>query len=535
MPVPPPSRVQCVATMSPTPLLLGGDYRHAVVHLAWDREGQHRTLLFGCVELLPSEVPPPADDYDDRKSGVRLPGRGRYVYVRHVVTTAEAAVRWYEGCRHGVVRRPASDGSFDDPTLLFASGPLEEEPPWPGLVCHEEPSFPFRARWHTSARLHHLVAPDEPVLEWTPGEGKAALAYLEEQLFFSFERYRELLGSVHLIAPNPILRDVHLSRKESRGETEALRVEFVPRAYASLDGLELSIREHRPTATSGIHAVSVERPIVELDFPHEMQRVETALVSTSRGVLYANSPHSFTRQIAFDLAMISAERDVEVPGTRRRKVERYKVGVTDSSERTLVAPTQRPRRAIRRLLEGYYDRKRKDLASELGQTWFDSDVETATARIRDLVQRASREVFIVDGYFTATELRRFALASGDARVPIRILTSAEGLREIARIEGEEFESRQSRATQLGQDLDLALKQSHANPMELRLMPGRPEIHDRFMLVDGELWMLGASLNELGSRGTVLIRLPDPSSIRRKLEVTWSRAQALATWLRERPA
>jgi hypothetical protein len=50
---------------------LESDYAHAVLHLAWDRHKQRDelTLLFGFVELLPLEVPPPIDEWIELPKG----------------------------------------------------------------------------------------------------------------------------------------------------------------------------------------------------------------------------------------------------------------------------------------------------------------------------------------------------------------------------------------------------------------------------------------------------------------------------------
>jgi hypothetical protein len=45
------------------------------------------------VELLPCEILPPHDDGETHKRF-----RDSHLYVRHVVTTAERALRWYRDC-----------------------------------------------------------------------------------------------------------------------------------------------------------------------------------------------------------------------------------------------------------------------------------------------------------------------------------------------------------------------------------------------------------------------------------------------------
>lgn len=39
------------------------------------------------------------------------------------------------------------------------------------------------------------------------------------------------------------------------------------------------------------------------------------------------------------------------------------------------------------------------------------------------------------------------------------------------------------------------------------MKGKAALHDRFIIADEKMWMLGCSLNEFGVRATTLIRVP----------------------------
>lgn len=41
----------------------------------------------------------------------------------------------------------------------------------------------------------------------------------------------------------------------------------------------------------------------------------------------------------------------------------------------------------------------------------------------------------------------------------------------------------------------------------RIMKGKAALHDRFIIADEKMWMLGCSLNEFGVRATTLIRVP----------------------------
>ena len=69
-------------------------------------------------------------------------------------------------------------------------------------------------------------------------------------------------------------------------------------------------------------------------------------------------------------------------------------------------------------------------------------------------------------------------------------------------------------------------------IELRVLP-REVLHDRFLRVDGHLYTLGNSLNSLGDRASLVLRIPDPDPVFRELDELWRRAESLADFAARR--
>jgi len=42
--------------------------------------------------------------------------------------------------------------------------------------------------------------------------------------------------------------------------------------------------------------------------------------------------------------------------------------------------------------------------------------------------------------------------------------------------------------------------------------GQPILHDRFLVVDGAVWFSGNSLNAIGQRESLIIKLPNPEPV-----------------------
>lgn len=65
--------------------------------------------------------------------------------------------------------------------------------------------------------------------------------------------------------------------------------------------------------------------------------------------------------------------------------------------------------------------------------------------------------------------------------------------------------------------------------EIRILRGakNPPIHDRFLVIDGDVWLSGNSLNKIGKRASVMLKLPDPTSVSERLERLFDKAQPLS--------
>jgi hypothetical protein len=167
----------------------------------------------------------------------------------------------------------------------------------------------------------------------------------------------------------------------------------------------------------------------------------------------------------------------------------------------------------------------------LRQRWFDDETQEATEIIRGLLNEAQREVLIVDAYFAGLELQRFALAVGHLNVPVAILTSAEGLKQ-----SDPTASGVEKGDTLQSQLQILGANKHINTFSVRVMTGhRPNVHDRFLMIDDRVWLLGSSFNEFGSRGTIMVAVPYPAPVRRKLHEAWSEAEGLESWIEKRRA
>lgn len=497
------------------------DYSAAIVHVVWERKKSQRTLLLAWVELLPREISPPDDDGEAR-------GRISHestVYVRHVVTTAERALRWYRDCARGVAVRPTDDGSLPDAApdvVTLAMSTIDEEPRWPNLLCTRSTSLPFLANWYACPRVHHLIQPGFALSRlWNDTQQATARHWLSEQLYFDIADHGVLWGSVHLVAPNPVFRSVsrRLGDLGDRNE-EQLLLHVQARNGHRADGLLLRFLEQRPTGVCVSRHWTLTGPTLLLQFDHILAEVAIEIHDPHRGLLWFELPAHFLQSVGVQMSIAS--------GTRVIKDERGPLLevplVTDVLETSVGTPAPIGDTSAQVLLAKASARHEQRARRRAMERWFSGQHEEAIATIHELVRNATLQVVIVDPYFARPELR-FALAVSRVVVPVSVLTSHEGL-----LENEKREPSEAFVASVAR----ILATPNTNPLEVRVMPGAG-IHDRFLVIDERVFLLGSSLNRFGDRGTMIVELREPQDVRRELLRELAAGKPLAQWLTDRRA
>jgi hypothetical protein len=260
-----------------------------------------------------------------------------------------------------------------------------------------------------------------------------------------------------------------------------------------------------------------------MNFDREVNAVTTDVWDPRRGFLQVgNEAHAFISSIQFNVNLV--QRTIVQNGEQSFEVMR-----SGKPEMSTVGTEHKVREARLRMVLGHDSRKKRRDASTYDQRWFRQQKEHARDVLRSLLNEANSDVLVIDPYFAADEFDGFALAVGRYDIPIHILSSAEVLKE-ATSKGSELE----KGDQLLARLQAWQRHARMNPLEICVMAGeRPAVHDRFLVIDRRIWLLGSSLNEFGSRGTMILALPDPDAVRGDLVKAWNESELLETWVLRR--
>ncbi len=130
--------------------------------------------------------------------------------------------------------------------------------------------------------------------------------------------------------------------------------------------------------------------------------------------------------------------------------------------------------------------------------------------IQRIINTARDKCYICDTFFGTTDFEEFIWGTSSLSVELRILTSKSG---VPKDEAKE-------------EMKMRIKEYNekvGGKVTCRLLYGEPILHDRLIIADEQVWMLGSSLNHFGAKATTLIRVPKAYRKRliEKVEYWWS--------------
>ncbi len=537
------------------------DYHGALVRLVSMRAEKNWYLVFGYVELFPRDVPLPTS-FAAGNAPWKLPGSSGKVALAMSATAMPVAdaLAWYEKAARGQIDTP-----WEGPPINLAAPSFGIEPAL-GRFCIDE-EVPFAAPWHSRPRLHRLVPlrdPEETVLQLRSSE--PARAWLSTNVGFDPLDFEEWLGSVSLLAPDPLLTGVgYLREGVGNDGGERIRLQAHRRRYEGYpeeeaNSLMLTELQRRPAGWSDVSPSSFDEDgFSAVDYREPVSEHGYAITCPVRGLLRIVPPSHFIGQIVVNFDIVNAQLKVEVPpGGRRKPTSHYTTTRTVGAGMVQVGEALPPSGAIR-IVELQEQRKRRIQAESAPQKLFGAtdggneaptDDELAAKRagaelyVAGLVAAAQRRVIFVDPDFGTREMRNYALRAMRENVNVKILTSARQLR--GQVDSGGCVGKASSGTQNISASSIERERLYlANIKDLRskLGPNAPEVfvmpssntplfHDRFLVVDDVVWASGPSFNELGVRIGLICRVHEPSAVIAAIEAVLmsNRTLALAEWI-----
>lgn len=538
------------------------DYDNAVLTILWCIDNSaKRKLIFSTIEFYPKEcvVPTTTEEQTVRikmknKTYVRL-------FFRCICLNAFEALTLYENCQSTqafpMIWETKVDKNGEQKIICTTS--LLALPAWPAfsLVKREDVEVcPFLSEKWGACRTSHLLTTDPNSLLVQLLEYENSVEWIKNRLLWNLNEYPELIGSMHLVLPNPLFRymEEHLLPGK-KGEPDQVKLNLALRENQKLEeATKILTAERSFFGILNTQFKDVTRNSATVVLAGRAEEFAAAVCCPKRGLLDYTNFGTFWRSLRFDLQICDAIRIVNVPGTDNSysvtmgsQVQPIHVGETDDATIPEIELGKRIGYRVRQC-------EQAKTASNFGQKLFaGGSSEEAQSFIRGLVQKARKRVVVVDPYFSTIDFYRYICAISSPKIEISILTSSLILKEISDLgaasdsaevvckESLSSEQAHEKCPEKGEELLMQIKK-YGNSLSytgvsVSVMTGdQPLIHDRFLVIDDAVWFTGNSLNHLGERASMILRLPNPTEVLRLIDVVFNdedRVKSLEKWVADR--
>ena len=391
------------------------------------------------------------------------------------------------------------------------------------------------------------------------GTSSAAREWLATNVGFDPFEHEDWLGSLSLLAPDPLLAKVgHFKLERTADGAERMIFQAQRRRYenypeADADHLTAVLLQERSLGWIQVQPCSFDADgLIITTVQEPVGKGGHAITCPIRGLLRMMPPQYWIEQVKVEIGVVSAMLDVEVPsGGRRKPATRYKTHRINETSGVQVGQALPVSGAIRLVqlqearkervqresapqrLFGVHDTEKGELTSEeLAQRRAEAE-----AHVAGLVAGARKRVIFVDPDFGVREFQSYALRVMRDGVAVTVLTGAPHMRK-ARTDDEADDTEENAAPLPPPGVQLLRQVEHvesklgkAAPQVLVMAGSRkPVFHDRFLVVDDVVWALGPSFNELGERIGLISQVHEPRIVIAAVELAIGKAKGLSDWV-----
>lgn len=499
------------------------DYPSAEITCAWVHErtpggGPQRHVLVFAVAELCAEEQPPSPSIGPAQHGqmqVRIESNVLTLYVRRDFVTPAQALAFFTGA-NGQHRIPGGVPPIESAGPLGALTADEEPVLMPSNLCEKAGVGAVLPRRPTAIAVLSKFDVTGATSAWLGRNLPRVIETVREVLGVDLLRFPEQVGALHLCFANPLLRRFERS---VTADERTLLVRCYERANRSVGGCELELTNEWPPLGNGFRLRhTIQAPFFALPMPTRPHLLRVQLFDRA-GRCIENDSAFFVRDVVLDVGVMSKRR-VEYLAPNGSK-ETYDVQ-TVSYDRSR-APQTRVPTPLQHLDAAMTARELDDLAAARVFLFFpggDVSRRQALDVVRELVGAARERCDIVDPYLSAADAQAVVPFVRHQRCRVRLLSSRMFLHDRG-ADGATYEYRLAAAVD---DLQRQLRISLA----AKQMPGkdRSRVHDRVLVVDESVYLLGSSLAEYGSRATTLFRVPDARALLAEVDRWWTGAVPL---------
>lgn len=476
---------------------LKNDYKYGALNILWFRDDKKRFLIFANIELYPKEHPKP-NKIDEKPRHVGNKGR-KYFYFTRIVTSAKKLIKLYEELQE---RKEVLTTFWQKNQERFEPSVFLSEPQYPVMSLVSSPPYlpDFSGCVRTNFLFNKYFAKE---LKAICLEDKN-LNWINKRLNFDISENQEYFGAVVLSAYNPLIRKIHY--RGGGVNTDKVHIDVEARKDINLSKLKLLFIEKRPKGFSSFVEYPLRQSSLTIELNQEIDQTGIAIICPKRGLIYWHDFCGFMKKLCLQMSVATEEVNINVKNKDYSKNEENYTVQKYSKLKEMIVGDEIKNDILDFLNEVEISKNRKKISKTNNQITFCENETKAVEFVRKLIGKAQERVIIIDPYFTTRELFKYPLAI-TTNVKIEILTSDVGL--------------DSKTKQLAKKSKINEKKLFENQLvnlsdkfkiEANIMTGDPIFHDRYFIIDKEVWLSGNSLADLGNRISTIVKLPNPTEI-----------------------
>ena len=497
-------------------------YSDAEVRIATTKINNKPRLLFATVQLLP-----PNSHKSYTGDLIKFKNKGDTVYFRKVVMTASEAINWYQTNELLPLPKPKEgstlfDYDIDKKPKDSIEINLTNETSWENedfIIPLKENNmisfingndFPFLG--YSKDRLHRRFGYQDDLKLLIKNE-KINL-FLKNSLYVDLSKYHEYLGGMILILPNPFIESIECTLLNPNSDEEKNLFKFNPYSFSDLASLKLIYFEVYLGNLKNLKIHDIpESGILILPHRNPKQKIGYFLYHEQFGCLTFNPPNSYLRKMNLNLHVV--ENDVRVETRENNKNSSKSFGynvqrLTHGSGQIFGNITNIE--IFDRVANAINERHLIHKKIESGQVWFNkNNREEALETLHNIIKEAKKRVIFFDPYFGELQISQYALIPAINKIETQIVTSRLAFKndkkEIVKNAEKFAEQLKNYESQLNDKLTITcfvLDQKH------------PMLHDRFLIIDDNVWFIGHSFNQIGTTNAFMLKIPAPNDVLKEL-------------------
>ena len=473
--------------------LLTKDYQKASLSIVWHRNDQKRTIVFALIELLPEEFPMPVAINEISQKISEKGYNKQAFYYQKFIDNVDNILNLYKSiqCEKSIV--------YDKKT--FEQQNYQEDVKFPNLLLSN--NLPFVYGYEKCVRHNSLFNCDfQADIKKLIFKDKYK-TFINGNINFDITKNIKYIGSVNIVAYNPVIRDIKIHLNNDKNNNEKVFVEIEPRNGISLKNISYVHIEKRLTGYTNFKEIKINDNCFTISANNDVESIAHAIICPKRGLLEWSDFCGFVKAINISMNIIEGEKHVSVPSKdlKEKNNNSYKTAVIGSAIESRIEDETPPK-----ILKDYifecnsFEQIQKEKNNRTQKLFYDNP-EEAVIFVRNLISNAHSKVTIIDPYFGVKDLFDFAYSIKNSQIPVEIITSFANT---------SLNKSLIFAKNLKKNID---KNKSVNKVSAYIMLGdKPAFHDRFIIIDGNVWLSGNSLADIGKRASILVQLKYPKQI-----------------------